>query len=311
MYQPSRSGDGEPKEGDPLTVQVPVESTIQVPVDLTPVPLASVPGATQSATISVVIPAKNEERNIAWVLERIPLLVDEIILVDGHSTDRTVEIARMVRPDIRVVTESTKGKGAALRTGFAAATGDLIVLLDADCSMDPLEIDRYAAALVSGADLAKGSRYMPGGSTADMTRLRGIGNRVLLGLSNKLFGANFTELCYGYMGLRRSRLDALDLRADGFEIETEIVVRSLTEGLRVVEVPSHESERRFGASNLHAFRDGTRVLMTMLRERFGRHPRRTVEDRVTIDSAQAPVDVRIAGTEIQADALSTVDASAP
>jgi glycosyltransferase involved in cell wall biosynthesis len=222
----------------------------------------------RQATISVVVPAKNEERNIAWVLRRIPDYVHEVILVDGHSTDRTVEVAREIMPDIRVVIESARGKGSALRTGFAHASGDIIVMLDADGSMDPGEIERYVAPLLDGADVVKGSRYLPGGGTADITALRQMGNRVLLALVNTLYGSRFSELCYGYMALRRDRVEVLQLAASGFEIETEIVVRALRENLAVVEVPSFEAERRYGASNLNTVRDGFRVLNTLLSHRL-------------------------------------------
>lgn len=223
-----------------------------------------------STAISVVIPAKNEERNIAWVLQRIPNYVDEVILVDGYSTDRTVEVARAVRPDIRILCESARGKGSALRTGFAAATGDVVVMLDADGSMDPAEIETYVNALAAGADVVKGSRFLPGGGTSDMTAVRRLGNRALLAMVNVLYRARFTELCYGYMAIRRSGVQVLQLTGSGFEIETEIVVRSLRAGLRVVEVPSYEAERRYGTSNLNATRDGIRVVRTLLVQRVRR-----------------------------------------
>ena len=123
-----------------------------------------------------------------------------------NSTDRTVEVARAMRPDIVVVPEMGPGKGAAVRTGIAAATGEFIVMIDADGSMEPLEIPRYVEALSQGADLVKGSRFLPGGGTSDMTRLRMVGNRVLLGVVNTGFGTRFTELCYGFMAFRRDAM---------------------------------------------------------------------------------------------------------
>jgi hypothetical protein len=143
-------------------------------------------------------------------------------------------------------------------------------MLDADGSMDPHEIETFVDALASGADLAKGSRFLPGGGTVDMTPVRRLGNRALLAMVNVLYRSRFSELCYGYMAIRRSAVVALELKATGFEIETEIVVRSLLASLRVVEVPSFEAERRFGASNLSATRDGLRVMRTLMRERFSR-----------------------------------------
>jgi len=224
--------------------------------------------STLSFTISVVIPTKNEARNIGWVLGRIGPIVDEIIIVDGLSDDGTVEAALRVRPDIVVVRHEVRGKGEAVRAGFAAATGDLVVLLDADGSMDPNEIPGFVVELARGSDLVKGSRFVPGGGTTDISWLRSAGNRALVRLSNQLLGTSYTELCYGYMAFRRSRLQELDLRSSGFEIETEIVVKACRAGLAVMEIPSFESPRRYGSSNLNTFRDGWRVLRTLVRERF-------------------------------------------
>src|SRR5436305_9702124 len=190
--------------------------------------------------VSVVIPTLNEERNIAWVLERLPRCVDEVLVVDGRSTDDTIFAALCARPDVRIVQERRPGKGAALRAGFEAANGDVIVMLDADGSMHPREIERYVEAIDAGYDLVKGSRFLPGAGTTDISRLRAVGNFALLGLANRLYGCRFTELCYGYMALRRTALPRLQLTADGFEIETQIVAHAVRAGLRITEVPSFE-----------------------------------------------------------------------
>src|SRR4029079_9855282 len=152
--------------------------------------------------VTVVIPTLNEERNIAWVINRLPPMVDEVILVDGRSTDRTVAGARAIRPDIVVVREPRPGKGIALRTAFAAATGDIIVMLDADCSMEPGEIPVFVDAIEEGADLVKGSRFLAGGGSVDISLLRQLGNRALLLMTNVLYGRRFSELCYGFMAFR-------------------------------------------------------------------------------------------------------------
>lgn len=222
------------------------------------------------ASVSVVIPTKNEAKNIVWVLQRIPNLVDEVIIVDGLSTDGTVDIARHVFPDVTIVEERRSGKGAAVRAGFAAATSDYIVMLDADGSMDPRDIGRYLAFLTSGFDFVKGSRFMCGGGTADMTRLRRAGHTGLLRLANALYARGFTDLCYGYLAFRRSALPAMALSADGFEIEMQLIARAVRAGLRMAEIPSFEAARMHGVSNLHTFRDGWRVLRTLTRERFER-----------------------------------------
>jgi glycosyltransferase involved in cell wall biosynthesis len=218
--------------------------------------------------VSVVIPTLNEERNVGWVLERLPDVVDEVILVDGRSTDDTVAVARSVRPDVRVVLETTPGKGAALRAGFAAAHGEYVVMIDADGSMDPAEIVRFVDALQSGCDFVKGSRFAPGGGTADMSTIRRLGNGALRGAVNLLYRTDFTDLCYGFIGFRRDRLAALRLASQGFEIETEMIARAVVASLRIAEVASFEAERRHGESHLSAWRDGRRALRTLLHERF-------------------------------------------
>ena len=216
-------------------------------------------------TVSLVIPVRNEGRNIAWVLEQISDDVDEIILVDGDSTDATLITARTYRPDIRVVPQEGVGKGSALRTGFFAATGDIIVMMDADGSMVPQEIRHYVHFLCNGYDFVKGSRFIGGGGSLDITPFRRLGNRFLLTVFNTVYEADLTDLCYGFCAFHRRYLELLRLSATGFEIEAEMTVRAMQAGLRIAEVPSLELPRRSGKSNLRAIRDGTRVLRTVLR----------------------------------------------
>lgn len=218
--------------------------------------------------VSVVVPTLNEAQNLPYVLPRIPGWVYEIILVDGHSTDETVAVARQLCPNIVVVYEQRRGKGAALRRGFAAATGNIIVMLDADGSTDPNEIPRFVEALVAGADFVKGSRFLPGGGTSDMTWFRRSGHWGLLLLVRMLFGGTYSDLCYGYNAFWARVLPVLELDGDGFEIETLLNVQALRLGLKIAEVPSFEHERIYGTSNLRALPDGWRILKTMFRERF-------------------------------------------
>src|SRR5271157_1010689 len=142
--------------------------------------------------ISVVIPARNEAQNLVHVLPHIPSTVYEVILVDGHSTDDTIAVAQQLMPTIKVIQQTGKGKGDALRLGFAACSGDIIVMLDADGSADPCEIPRFVEALVKGNDFAKGSRCIQGGGSHDLTRFRSLGNYGLSTLVNILFGTEFS-----------------------------------------------------------------------------------------------------------------------
>jgi glycosyltransferase involved in cell wall biosynthesis len=216
-------------------------------------------------TVSLVIPVKNEARNIGWVLEQVADEVNEVILVDGNSTDATLITARSYRPDIKVVLQEDLGKGSALRAGFLAASGDIIVMMDADGSMAPQEIRHYLHFLNNGYDFVKGSRFIVGGGSLDITPFRRMGNRFLLTVFNTLYGSDLTDLCYGFCAFHRRYLEFLALSATGFEIEAEMVVRAMQTGLRIAEVPSLELPRRAGKSNLHSIRDGTRVLRTVLR----------------------------------------------
>jgi len=229
--------------------------------------------------LSIVFPVLNESKNLPHVLPRLPKDC-ELILVDGHSLDETVAVAHELRPDLTLVVQNRTGKGNALVCGFNACQGDVILMMDADGSMAPEEIDRFIQGLVAGADLVKGSRFIKGGGSSDITRMRRAGNRILNGLVNIIYRQRFTDLCYGYMAFWRDVLPCFGLTVgnaddgyrwgDGFEIEAFLNVRASMCGLTIVEIPSYEHERIHGASNLRAFSDGMRVLRTISRERFQR-----------------------------------------
>lgn len=217
--------------------------------------------------VSVVIAALNEEQNLPHVFARLPDGLHEVIVVDGHSTDNTIAEARRLRPDVRILMQSGRGKGNALAEGFAACSGEIVVTLDADGSTDPAEIPRFVAALCSGADFVKGSRFAQGGASSDITRARSLGNRGLNAIVNALYGTKYTDLCYGFNAFWARCLPYMRVDCDGFEVETLINVRIAKAGLVVHEVPSYERDRLHGRSNLHAVRDGTRVLRTIAVER--------------------------------------------
>jgi glycosyltransferase involved in cell wall biosynthesis len=226
----------------------------------------SVAQPSRSPRVSVVIAALNEQDCLEHVLPLIPEGVFEVILADGHSTDGTVETARRLRPDIRVVYQPGRGKGDALRCAFAAARGDIIISLDADGSTDPREIPTFVDALVDGADYVKGTRFAHGGGTSDMTLTRKTGNWGFVVLARVLFGSRYTDFCYGYFGFWRSLLPILALESDGFEIECEVNCRAAMTKLTIVEVPSFESDRVAGEAHLRPFQDGWRILMEMTRQ---------------------------------------------
>lgn len=224
-------------------------------------------------TVSVMIPTLNEAGNLPYVLNTIPGWVNEIVIVDGRSSDDTLRVAKVLRPDIRVVHETTPGKGAAMRTGFAAARGDFIIALDADGSMDGAEIGRFRDALAAGADYVKGTRFGPGGGSADITRFRRFGDGGICFLIRLLFGARYTDATYGYIAVRADAVDKIRIDSDGFEVETLIGIRAHRAGLKTTEVPCFEATRIHGTSNLHAARDGFRIFSVIIKERFRRYHR--------------------------------------
>lgn len=233
------------------------------------------PGDSARPSVTVVLPARNEARNLPHVAARMPP-VDEIVVIDGGSRDGTADVARELWPAAVVIEQSRNGKGNALACGFAAASGDIIVMIDGDGSTDPAEIPQFVEALVGGADLAKGTRFRGDGGSDDITHLRRWGNRGLNWLVNRIFDTQFSDLCYGYNAFWRRNLGCLDLPAidlgppqwgDGFEIETVINVRAARSGWLIHEVGSFEGRRIHGRSNLNAVTDGLRVLRTIGRER--------------------------------------------
>jgi glycosyltransferase involved in cell wall biosynthesis len=255
--------------------------TQELPVQLSPVARRQ-PNRTPYPLVSVIVPTRNEAKNLEIVLPAIAAVrpaVYEIIVVDGNSSDGSIDVARRVLPSVKAITQTRKGKGNAMACGFAAATGDVIVMFDADGSADPAEIPAFVDALVAGADFAKGSRFAPGGGSDDITLLRRSGNAGLNGVANTLFGTAYSDLCYGYNAFWADLLPVLALPpieapapaegmlwGDGFEIETVLNCRMAAAGLRITEVPSVERQRMFGETNLRTFADGARVLRTLIAE---------------------------------------------
>jgi len=221
-----------------------------------------------SNRVSLVIPTLNEAKNLPDVLSRIPKVVDEVIVVDGHSQDSTAEIATKILPTAKVIYQRNSGKGDALRCAFDQVLGEIVVQMDADGSMDPLEIEKFVKVMSEGYDIVKGSRYLPGGGSLDLSAKRSFGNRMFVKLVNLLFSARYTDLCYGYMAFKKDALKRLRecLETDGFQIETEMCIKARKLGLRVAEVPSFEGIRAHGSSRLRLVRDGLRIFSIIVLE---------------------------------------------
>jgi len=224
----------------------------------------------QQQKITVIVPTLNEALNIKDVFLNIPEFVDEIVVIDGNSSDGTRDEILKFRKKTKIIMEEPRGKGAAIRTGFEKATGDLIVMMDADGSHDPRELHRLLEPVLDGYDASKGSRLLPGGGSDDLTPFRKFGNSVFVAMVNMMYGANYTDLCYGYRAFKRETIKKLMCTSDGFEIETEQSILMKKMGIKVKEVPSFEARRKNGRSNLNSIRDGWRILGIIFREYFNR-----------------------------------------
>lgn len=226
------------------------------------------PKADRKLRTTVLMCALNEEQSLPHVLPRIPNWVDEVLLVDGHSTDRTVEVARELRPDIRAVYQPGKGKGDALRYGVRHAKGDIIVTLDADGQTDPAELPRFVEAIQRGHDFAKGTRFRRPFSTSRPIH-RIVGNWIITLTFNLLFFRLYTDLCSGYNAFRKQAIGALDFsHPDGLADEPLLHARVCKAGLRVTEVPHRDPPRIAGNSKAPSWRQGFGAIKTILRERF-------------------------------------------
>lgn len=292
----------------PLTAPIaPATSTGTAQLQYRPIS----PDLAISPTVSVVIPVKNEARNLPLTLTSLPPWVNEIVLVDGRSSDDSVAVARRYRPDIKVLTQPRTGKGDAILAGFKACTSEIIVMMDADGSTKGSEIIRFVGALVAGADYAKGSRFTSGGGSDDITLSRRFGNRVLSGLVNLAFGTQYTDLCYGFNALWSKHLPALNLDCRGFEIETLINIRAAKATLQVQEIPSLEWPRVHGESNLHIFGDGWRILKVIVAEAVTGLPRRPRRTATAAPAAHRPAGRHRAATPVAAPAAEPAQMARP
>ena len=222
--------------------------------------------------ISVVIPTLNEAENVPHVFPYLPDFVDEVVVVDGGSTDSTVKNIKKHRPDAKIILETRRGKGQALKTGFQHTTGDVIVIMDADGSHDPKEIRRLLEPTLDGFDAAYGSRMLPGGGSDDITLLRRFGNWIFVTMVNTIYGTDYTDLCYGFRAFKRESLEKMACMTNDFAIETEQSILAKKVGLKVKEVPSFEADRIHGSSRLNTLRDGVKILKIILKEKFNTSP---------------------------------------
>ena len=216
--------------------------------------------------ISIVVPTLNEYPNIKHVFSNIPEFIDEIVVVDGNSTDGTRDEILKYRKDAKIIIEDRRGKGQALKTGFKNASGDIVVIMDADGSHDMKEISILLEPVLDGYDASHGSRLLPGGGSDDFTVFRKLGNKMFVTLVNYMYGSQYTDLCYGYRAFKKEAIEKMNCNRKGFDIETEQSIRIAKAGLRVKEIPSFEARRLHGSSNLNAFKDGWKIMDVIIKE---------------------------------------------
>ncbi|OGO03659.1 MAG: hypothetical protein A2Y91_04965 [Chloroflexi bacterium RBG_13_54_8] len=225
--------------------------------------------ASDSVKVTALICALNEVDSLPHVLTKLPTWVDEVLLVDGHSTDGTVEIAKKIRPDMKILCQPGRGKGDALKYGVRQASGDIIITLDADGANNPDDMPKFVEPLLNGYDVAKGSRLVYGRPT-DMRRHRWVGNKILVLTINLLYGTRFTDICSGYNAFWKKAFLCLDLANDSFQMEQEMLVRATKAGLKIVEIPHRAESRIGGKSKVSSVRQGFIDWVTVIVGRFKR-----------------------------------------
>src|SRR6266850_3742167 len=230
-------------------------------------PLVTWPAIAAEAGVTVVIPTKDEEGLIAEIIDAVRPHASEILVVDGHSTDRTREIA--AQKGVRVILDAGRGKGEALRRSFGEARHEVLVFIDADGSHDPNDIPRLVDPIVRGdAELVIASRTRGGSDELHGTAeqlLRYIGSQLIMLAINYRWRVRLTDSQNGFRALRRDVALALRLKSDLTTIEQEMLMRALKLGCRVVEVASHEYERRWGVSKVRVWRLWWAYLLNLAR----------------------------------------------
>lgn len=210
----------------------------------------------ESTKISIVIPAWNEEETIGDVIQDVKPFTDDLVVVDGHSTDRTREIAEEL--GARVVLDNNRGKGDAVRIAFHEVKHPITVLIDADYSQDPKDIPRIIKPILENkADLVLGSRMLGGseelfGTVSEVVRL--MGSLVISLTINYRYGVRLTDYQNGFRAIRSEVGRNIRCISNRTTIEQEMAMKCLKYGYRVTEIPAHEFRRRGGVTKIHVWK---------------------------------------------------------
>lgn len=220
--------------------------------------------------LTIVIPAKDEEKNIENIISKCRHYSDDILVIDGHSTDATVRVA--LKSGARVEYDAGKGKGEALRRTPSLSNKEILVFIDADGSHDPGDIPKLVQPIIDGeSDHVVGSR-MRGGSdeaTGDLEKfIRMIGSNIITLGINYRFGVRLTESQNGLRAIKKSVLASLNLKENITTIEQEMIIKSLRKGFRVTEVPTHEYVRQSGSSKVNVKKVWFRYVFSWLKYLF-------------------------------------------
>lgn len=222
--------------------------------------------------LSVIIPVYNEEKTVGKIVGVIEAIdIDkEIIIVNDASTDKTREILQDLKlPNLKIFSHSAnRGKGAAFKTGLLNASGEIVIIQDADLEYDPHDYPRMLAPIIHGdADLVLGIRFSKGYKGLLMHRL---GNLFLTGLHNFLYGSKLSDVYTCYKAARRGVYNSLALEADGFSLEQEIVSKALRRKLRIREIPIAYHPRSYSEGKKIRYYDAFKIIVRMMRSRFKR-----------------------------------------
>jgi glycosyltransferase involved in cell wall biosynthesis len=222
--------------------------------------------------ISVVIPVFNERETVAEILSRVRRALDgkdsELVVVDDGSTDGTREALRSIAGIRLIEHEQNQGKGAALRTGFAAASGDVVIVQDADLEYDPRDYPKLLEPIEDGrADVVFGSRFL-GGPHRVLFFWHYLANKLLTWLSNMFTNLNLSDMETGYKVFRRPVLERIHIRSDRFNFEPEITAKVAKTRCRVYEVPISYSGRTYDEGKKIGWRDGLSALWSIIKFRF-------------------------------------------